>query len=399
MTEAPGPVETAAQSTILSLLRDLGPLARVDLADRLGVSRTTIAAEVTRLNELGLTADGGPAASRGGRRSSLVELAPDLGFLGIDIGSTSIDVALTGPQLDVVAHTATAADIREGPQQILGEVLDMARNLRRKHPDTRLVAGGVGVPGPVDFGRGRPVSPPIMPGWDRYPVRERLSRALGLPMVLDNDVNMMALGELHSGVARRLESFLFVKIGTGIGCGIVVDGRLYRGVDGCAGDIGHIRAEDTGPLCACGNVGCLEAFFSGAALARDGLAAAQAGRSEELARLLEERGRITAVEVSEAAGRGDAASVALVRAGGQRLGGVLAGLVSFFNPGMVVVGGEVATIGHELLAEIRSVVYRRSLPLATGNLPVVHSELAGSAGVIGASRAASDQVFSGDFAK
>lgn len=400
MTDVPSRiVESATQARILTLLRDVGPLSRVDLADRVGVSRTTIAAEVARLADLGMTADGGPAASRGGRRSTLVELAADIGFIGIDIGSTSIDVALTDPRLDVIVQRDEDIDIRRGPQEVLTRVVQMVRELGEQFPEVRVLGAGVGVPGPVDFDRGCPVSPPIMPGWDRYPVRERLSSALAMPVVLDNDVNLMALGESHSGVARNVDSFLFVKIGTGIGCGIVVDGRLYRGVDGCAGDIGHIRADDSGPLCACGNVGCVEAFFSGAALARDGLAAAQSGRSPALAQLLEERGTITAAEVSEASANGDAISVSLVRSGGQRLGTVLAGLVSFFNPGMVVVGGQVARIGHELLAEIRSVIYRRSLPLATGNLPVVHSELAGSAGVVGAARAVSEQLFAPDFAK
>jgi glucokinase-like ROK family protein len=394
-----GPVESATQARILTLLRDEGALSRVDLADRIGVSRTTVAAEVGRLTELGLTGEVGPAASRGGRRSTMVGLAAELGLLGIDIGSTSIDVALTNGRLEVLAQIAEECDIRDGPQKVLSRVLELVDKLREQQPGRRMVGAGVGVPGPVDFDRGRPVSPPIMPGWDRYPVRESLANALNLPVVLDNDVNLMALGELHAGVARNAESFLFVKIGTGIGCGIVVRGQLYRGVDGCAGDIGHIRADDTGPVCACGNIGCLEAFFGGAALARDGLDAARSGRSEILGTLLTERGSISAVEVSEAAARGDAASTALVRAGGQRVGYVLAGLVSFFNPGMVVIGGQVARIGHELLAEIRSVVYRRSLPLATGNMPVVHSEMEGQAGVVGAARLVSGQLFAPDFAK
>ena len=131
------------------------------------------------------------------------------------------------------------------------------------------MGAGIGVPGPVDFNRGVSVSPPIMPGWDGYPVRDAVSRELGCPVVLDNDVNVLAVGEQHAGVAKGAQDFLFVKIGTGIGCGIVIEGELYRGVNGCAGDIGHIRVEDFGPTCACGNTGCLEAFSGGAALARD----------------------------------------------------------------------------------------------------------------------------------
>jgi predicted NBD/HSP70 family sugar kinase len=247
----------------------------------------------------------------------------------------------------------------------------------------------------VSFREGVPVAPPIMPGWDQFPVRSVLSQHLGAPVLVDNDVNIMALGEMHSGLSRSVKDFLFVKIGTGVGCGVVVDGSVYRGVSGSAGDIGHIRIEDDGPVCACGNTGCLESFFSGAALARDALDAARSGRSSVLADRLAQVGSLTAADVSGAAGEGDPVAVEMIRDGGQRLGFLLAGLVSFFNPGMVVIGGGVAAgLGHPLLAEVRSVVYRRSLPLATGNLPIVLSEMGAEAGVVGAARMISDSVFS-----
>ncbi|MCQ0005041.1 ROK family protein [Actinomadura madurae] len=174
-----------------------------------------------------------------------------------------------------------------------------------------------------------------------------------------------------------MDDFLLVKIGTGIGCGIVVDGAIYRGVSGSAGDIGHIRVDDDGPICACGNAACLEAYFGGAALARDAEAAARSGESAQLAALLETHGELTAEHVGEAAAAGDPVAVQIIREGGRHVGQVLAGLVSFFNPGLVIIAGGVAGLGHALLAEIRSVVYRRSAPLATGNLPIVLSELAG----------------------
>ena len=394
-----GRVESATQARILRVLRDRGPTSRVALADELGMSRTTIAAETTRLRELGYLHDAGAAESRGGRRSRLVALPANLSFLGVDIGSTSIAVGLTNAQLEVVGLVSEDCDIRRGPQAVLLRVRELVAKLHDEHPHLRPVGLGVGVPGPVDFDRGCPVSPPIMPGWDRYPVRDALSTALGLPAVVDNDVNLMAMGEMHAGVARTLDSFLFVKIGTGIGCGIVMHGELYRGVDGCAGDIGHIRAEATGPLCACGHVGCLEAYFGGAALARDGAEAAQSGRSAVLAQIVADGGVITAEEVSRAATAGDPFSAALLRSGGQRLGSVLASLVSFFNPAMVVIGGEVARIGHELLAEVRSVVYQRSLPLATKNMPIVHSEMDGLAGIVGAARLASGLVMVDNFVR
>jgi len=392
-----GRAETPTQSTILRLVRDEGRLSRVELAARLNVSRTTVAAEVGRLVDLGLAADGGPAASRGGRRSTLVDLDDRLRFVGVDVGATSLRVAVTDGRLGVLARASSPdTDIRQGPEKVLAEVLTLVRKLLAEQGVDRPAGLGIGVPGPVDFHAGVPVSPPIMPGWDGYPVRDALSRELGTPVLLDNDVNVMALGEQHTGVARSARDFLFVKIGTGIGCGIVVDRHLYRGADGCAGDIGHIRVENNGPVCACGNTGCLEAFFGGAALARDALAAARSGRSPVLSALQEEHGRVVAEQVALAVSQGDAVALQMIRDGGRRVGSVLASLVSFFNPGLIVIGGGLSRLGHPLLAEIRSVVYRQSLPLATGNLPVVLSELGDDAGVVGAARLISDAVYAAD---
>jgi glucokinase-like ROK family protein len=388
-----GRAESPMQARLLAQLRDEGPLSRVQLADRLEVSRTTIAAEVARLAELGLVREVGPAASRGGRRSTLVDLADDIRFVGISIGATGISVGVTDGRLAVLGTRHRDCDIRSGPEVVLAAALEEARAVLEECGVEEPMGAGVGVPGPVDFHRGISVSPPIMPGWDGYPVRDAVARELGCPVVLDNDVNVLAVGEQHSGVARSAQDFLFVKIGTGIGCGIVVDGELYRGVDGCAGDIGHIRVEDFGPTCACGNTGCLEAFAGGAALARDATAAARAGRSPILAEILEQKGELTAADIGTAVSRGDAQAVQLIRDAGHRMGQVLASLVSFFNPGLIVIGGRVTGLGHALLAEVRGVTYRRSLPLATGNLPIVLSELGDEGGVIGAARLISSSVY------
>ena len=385
--------ENAHQARLLRLLRDDGPRSRAQLGDGLELSRSKLAVEIDRLVARGIVETAGLAVSRGGRRSSIVRIARQTRFLGIDIGATSIDVAVTDGELRVLSHVAEPMDVRRGPEDVISRALELVGKLRADDVAPGFAGAGVGVPGPVRFAEGVPVSPPIMPGWNLFPVRETFSAELGCPVLVDNDVNIMALGEKHAGIAKSVDDFLFVKIGTGIGCGIVVDGRVYRGVSGCAGDIGHIRVDDSGPTCNCGNVGCLEAFFGGIALARDALSAARAGRSEELARRLAGAGTLTAVDVADAAAAGDPVSVGMIRDGGHRVGQVLAGLVSFFNPGLVVIGGGVAGIGHSLLAEIRSVVYRRSLPLATGNMPIALSELGDRAGVIGATRLVSDYVF------
>jgi glucokinase-like ROK family protein len=367
--------QAPVRSRLLRLLRDTGPLSRAELADRLEIPRPRLLTELEALLATDLVREAGPAASRGGRRSTLVELNRDLRFAAVDLGASSIDVEITDGRLEPVAANEILAKFKvDGAYQ-------------------RLHAIGIGVPGPVSFRDGVPVSPPIMPGWDRYPVRELLGRDHACPVVVDNDVNIMAIGERYGGVAHSVDNLLFVKVGTGIGCGIYLHGEVYRGTDGCAGDIGHIQVDSHGPVCSCGNVGCLEALFGGAALARSATTAARSGASPALAERLAATGTVTARDVAEGVAEGDVTCIGLVRDGGRRVGAVLAGLVSFINPSMIVIGGGLAGLGHILLAEIRSVVYRRSLPLATGNLPVVLSELGPRAGVVGAAVLASELAY------
>lgn len=274
------------QARLLQLLRDGGPNSRAQLGDQVDLSRSKLAVEVDRLLETGLVVADGLAASRGGRRSHNVRLNPELRFLGVDIGATSVDVAVTNAELEILGHINQPLDVREGPVAVFEQVLSMAAKLRASGLAEGFDGAGIGVPGPVRFPEGVPVAPPIMPGWDGFPVREALSQELGCPVMVDNDVNLMALGEQHA----------------------------------------------------------------------------------------------TALD--------------LIREGGRSTGQVIAGLVSFFNPGLVVIGGGVTGLGHNLLAAIRTQVYRQSLPLATGNLPIVLGELGPTAGVIGAARLISDHLFS-----
>ncbi len=388
--------ENAHQAKVLRLLRDSGPGSRAELSDAVELSRSKVAVEIDRLIERGLVETVGPAASRGGRRSSIVRIAAATRFLSIDIGATTVELTITDGELKVICRIAEHTELRRGPSAVLSQTLELAKKVCADSGTTRLTGAGVGIPGPVSFSDGVPVSPPFMPGWHRFPVREYLSAELGCPVLVDNDVNIMALGEMHAGVAKAFDDFLFVKLGAGIGAGIVVSGTVFRGANGSAGDIGHIAVDEHGPQCVCGNLGCLEAYFGGDALTRDALAAARSGRSEQLAQRLEQAGTLSPVDVAETAASGDQVAISMVRDGGRRVGQVLASLVSFINPGLIVIGGGLSGMGHALLAEIRSVVYRASLPLATGDMPIVLSELGDQAGLVGATRMISDHVFAVD---
>ena len=371
--------------------------SRSEVADRTGLSRAIVAARLGELLDRGLVVEGDRGPSTGGRPPRQLAFHGDAGHVLVaDLGASSIDVAVTTLDGRILGHVDEPADVAAGPEVALARVEQLFRELRaaeRRLPG-RLWGIGIGVPGPVEFRTGRPTSPPIMPGWDGYPVRERFAGQFDAPVWVDNDVNVLALGEWRSGVAAGHDNVVVVKIGTGIGAGIIADGRLHRGAQGAAGDVGHIQvADERDVVCRCGNTGCLEALAGGAALARDGQAAARDGRSPRLAEALASRGRVTAEDVARAASSGDPVSIALLEAAGGRIGGMLAGVVNFFNPSLVVIGGGVARSGDALLASIRETVYRRSLPLATRELLIRRSSLGGLAGVVGASAMVVDQLF------
>ncbi len=389
-------VENRVQAEIMVFVRDeVGSVSRAKLTEVLGVSRSKVSNEVGRLIEAGLLVEDGLAESEGGRRSSLLSIPRGAGVVAaIDLGATSIDVALTTLGSEILSHRSEPADIRDGPRSILGRVkLLLAQLLEEQDSKAQdVLAIGIGVPGPVEQAAGVLRVPPLMPGWDRFPIRDAFAGEYAAPVFVDNDVNIMALGEHWGGVGKGVDNMLFVKVGTGIGGGIIADGRLYRGTQGCAGDIGHISVDPEGPVCTCGNLGCLEAMAGAPAIALEAERRAREGKSSVLADILAEKGELTAVDVGKAASLGDYEALNVIRRAGWIVGRVLATLVSVLNPSLIVVGGGVSQIGHSFLAEIRSAVYRRSLPLATRNLPIVLSELDQTAGVTGASVLAAEGV-------
>ncbi|MEA2025667.1 MAG: ROK family transcriptional regulator [Chloroflexota bacterium] len=381
---------------ILELVRRGRAHSRSEIIERTGLSRAVVTQRVNELLTRGFLAES-VAASTGGRPPRQLEFRADAGHVLVaDIGATSIDVAAADATGNILAQLAETADVASGPEVVLGRVEALFDRLLEEHDAGGELWGlGIGVPGPVEFRTGHPISPPIMPGWEGYPVREYFSDRHGVPAWVDNDVNIMALGEWRAGIAQGHRNFIFVKVGTGIGSGIVSDGLMHRGAQGSAGDIGHIQAlGDTDEVCRCGKVGCLEALAGGAAIAREGRALARAGASERLGSILDDRGEVTAREVIRAARVGDAAALELLNRSATLVGQTLAGLANFFNPSLIVIGGGVARAGDAYLATIRQVIYARSTALATRELLVQLSRTGGRAGVIGAASMVLDQLFS-----
>src|SRR6476469_4725793 len=372
-----GPVPDEVLDDLVTVLDEsrLGrSRSRSELVQRTGLGRAIVGRRVGELIDRGLVAEGPVGPSTGGRPPRQLAFRATAGHLLVaDLGATSIDVALATLDGRILGHHDEPARIEDGPDAELDRVDALFQLLLRSAKDVpgRLWGIGIGVPGPVEFGSGRPISPPIMPGWDGYPIRERFTARYGAPVWVDNDVNLLAMGEWRSGIAAGHDNVVVIKVGTGIGAGIISDGHLQRGAQGSAGDVGHIGvSDDRSIVCRCGNTGCLEALAGGAAIARDGEIAALAGRSVRLRAVLDARGAVSAEDVARAASFGDPLAVELLQGAGARIGSMLAGVVNFFNPDLIVIGGGVAQSGDVLLASIREAVYGRSLPLATRELAI-----------------------------
>jgi predicted NBD/HSP70 family sugar kinase len=362
-----------AANELFALLRDGRAWTRAELAQETGLARSTVAARVDDLMRLGLVAPLGEAASTGGRPPSLFAVNPRARVVaGVDVGATHVAVALADLAGEVLEKVSTAMDVAEGPERVLAWTTATISALLEKQGRAphELAAVGIGLPGPVEHSSGRPINPPIMPGWDRYDVPARVRRDHPVPVLIDNDVNIMALGERQTAFPR-VEDLVFVKVATGIGAGLISGGTLQRGARGTAGDLGHARVPGADDVtCRCGNTGCLEAVAAGPAVAqalrRAGVAAA------------------TPQDVVDLVRAGDLTAIQVVRQAGRDIGDVLATLVNLVNPAVVVIGGRMAGAGEHLLAGIREVVYRRSMPLATEHLQIVASVAGGGAALDGA---------------
>jgi predicted NBD/HSP70 family sugar kinase len=376
---------SASAGALLRHVRTGRARSRAELVALTGASRNTVSARVDQLIAANLLEEGGRGWSTGGRPPTLLQFNSRAGcVLAVDMGATSVDVAVTDLSAEILASAGHPIDIADGPELVLAEVERLAQQVLAEAGltpgDVRAV--GVGVPGPVEFSTGRPSHPPIMPGWHDYPIPATFSH-YDCPVYVDNDVNVMALGEI--GIAGSLQDVLVVKVGTGIGCGVIVDGRVYRGAQGSAGDIGHIyvaQPDGRTVICRCGQENCLEAIAGGGALLRDAVAA---GLPVETVR-----------DVVQLAAQGDGAALELVRNAGRTIGTVLAALVNFFNPHRIVMTGGVAQAGVPLLAGIREAVYRRSMPLAARALEITVSEAPGLSGRVGAALMAIEELLDED---
>lgn len=366
---------------LLQLIRSGRANTRADLQQVTGLSRSTVGQRLDLLNRAGWLKHT-TGSSTGGRPSQKIVFDPGhASVIAVDLETRHARAAVLDLAGTLLAEQTGPMRISDGPDQVLDQLAGWFPDLiTAAGIDAAHVCGiGLSVPGPVDWETGRVVEPPIMPGWDQYPIRERMQKAYAdhvhtspeggpVAVFVDNDANLMALAE-HQANHRDCSAFVLVKVSTGIGAGVVVGDMVYRGVDGGAGDIGHIRLHDRpDALCMCGSHGCLAAVASGRALAKELSAlGADAASASDVKRLL---------------GEGHPDAIRLAREAGRRTGEVLVTVVTLLNPGVLMIAGDLA--GAPFMTGVRELLYQRAFPRATANLQVVTSRLGDHAGVIGA---------------
>jgi predicted NBD/HSP70 family sugar kinase len=365
-------------SVLARMIASQRAVTRADLVRATGLARSTVAAGLEILHEAGVIGNVGVSATIGrGRPAQDLGLSPSFGLVLVaDLGIRFARLSVHTLNEQMLTAAELQLNVADGPEATLAAVVEAfkAQLARIEHPRPVPLVLVVGLPGPVDVSRGVAVKPPVMPGWDDFPVAGTLRAAFSCPVLCDNDVNLRALGEARV-IAPDQCPLLYIKVSTGIGGGLVTgSGELYHGADGSAGDIGHVRvhgADDV--LCTCGNYGCVEAVASAPAILR------------QLSKLASVDGDLPATheELMAALRVNEKVTVQLVRAAGRLVGEVVADLVHFYNPARIVVGGGLTIPSDDMLTAIRAVVYERALPLATRNLVIGYPTLGERSGTSG----------------
>jgi glucokinase-like ROK family protein len=372
--ETPGSQSSLHRANLERVVRAVraeGSLTQAAIARTTGLSAATVSNIVRELKELGTVEV--RTVSAGGRRARSVSLSSDAGIVvGVDFGHSHLRVAVGNLAHQVLAEEAEPFDVDASADQgfdraekLVGRLLAAAGVDRRK-----IIGVGLGVPGPIDVVTGVLGSTAILPGWRGTNPREELAARVGVPVHVDNDANLGALGEFVWGSGRGSADLAYIKVASGVGAGLVINGQIYRGPGGTAGEIGHITLDESGPVCRCGNRGCLETFTA----ARHVLPLLHSSHGRDL----------TMRRVVQLAREGDPGCRRVVADIGRHIGSGVAQLCNLLNPSRVVLGGDLAEAGELALGPIRDSVGRYAIPSAARTLALVPGALGGRAEVLGA---------------
>lgn len=370
----------------VDLIRFAGKsVSRTDIAEELGLTRAGVTIIINDLIDNGIILETESRTTPSGRPPVVLEINPEAGRVAaVDMGASHLSVAVGDYSAHILEETEQPFCIADGPERCLEEANQAMKALLDKMglEFKDLSAVGLSVPGPVVADAGMVMSPPIMPGWDRYPIRATQEELWKIPVTLNNDADLGAVGEWAFGAGRGEQNLAFIKVGSGIGAGLIINRQIFRGTTGSAGEIGHLTIEPDGPRCTCGNYGCLEAFAGGRAIEIRAQKLVESGRRTLLAD--PNLKSISVRDVVEAARKGDLIAQDILYQAGKYIGIAIAGLINLINPSVVIIGGGVAEAGDLINAPIRKMVHERSLRASEHAVRITTAMLGRRSTLIGA---------------
>ena len=373
-------------SIILNCLRSTAPLSRSQLAQMTGLNKTTVSSLVKELLDGGFIKEVGLGNSHGGRRAVMLDLNPNAGnIIGLEIGVDFISIILTDFRARILWRSKRETDPTQNQDTILDLAIELARDARAAAgPDGDSLLGiGIGVPGLVDSSSGVLLFAPNL-RWRDVPIKDVFTSELGIPVFVDNDANVAALGERYLGIAQNTEDFIYLAAGVGLGGGIVLGGKLYGGVGGYAGEIGHMTIVENGELCNCGNRGCWETLVSQRAIIKRAQRAAESHRESRIVELC--KGQMEQISIStiiQAASEGDETAERVLEETGVYLGVGIANLINALNPALVILGGVLSLASEYLLPAIERTIEERSLAWPRQTVRIMASSYGSDACVMG----------------
>jgi len=367
------------ETLILNTIRKHSPISRTDITRMTGLSGATVTKFVDNLIQTGFVREDSYDVSKGGRRPTLLKLVPEVSFaVGVDLGAANLRAVVVNLEAKIVAKISEKTKPDEGKDrvfkritEIIHQVIDISKVEKEK-----IKGIGIGISGIIDHQKGICLFCPNIKGWEDVPVKRLMEEEFGMEVSVDDSSRMAALAEHWCGLARKVENFIFVNVGVGVGSGVFTNGQLYRGSRGTAGELGHTTIDENGPRCQCGNRGCLETLVSGPAITRRTRERLEEGVVSLVSKMVDgDLTKITPELVAEAARKGDKLAFNIMEKTGQYLGTGIANAVNLFNPELVIIGAGISRAGDLFLDTVRRTVKARALHTASTSVDIKLSEL------------------------
>ena len=386
------------KALILDVIRKHGPISRTDIAKITGLSGATVTKLVDDLIQTGFVREDGYDVSKGGRKPTLLKLVPEASFaVGVDLGASNLRAVVVNLEAKIIAKIGKKTNADEGREKVFKRMIEIIYEVIEASgvEKERIEGIGIGISGVIDHQKGVCLFCPNIKGWENVPVKRLVEEEFGIKVSVDDSSRMMALAEHWCGLAQKVENFIFINVGVGVGSGIFTNGQIYRGSRGTAGELGHTTIDENGPRCKCGNRGCLETLVSGPAIVRRAKEALEEGVISLLGKMSGgDFSKLSPEMVAEAARKGDKLAFNIMEKTGEYLGIGIANAVNLFNPELVIIGAGISRAGDLFLETVKRTVKARALHTASTSVDIKISELGDTAAAQGAAILILKDIFS-----